>query len=165
MPHRIIILDNIRSAENVGSIARTAEAAGVTTLVTIGITPHPRMSNDLRPGYMIAKVERALVKTALGAESHLTWEHFDMLSEAAQHYAKQQFNIYAVESQRSDSQNLLTFVPAFPYALVFGSETDGLEQEFCEQATAVLEIPMHGHKLSLNVSVSVGIALYCLTAF
>jgi tRNA G18 (ribose-2'-O)-methylase SpoU len=156
----VVILDNIRSAYNVGSILRTADAAGIERVIAVGISPHLRSVDDSRPAYVADREEQLLAKTALGAEQSLQFDYRPTLDEAISELKLAGYAVYALE-QAKDSRNLLTFSPAVPWALVVGHERDGVQS--LEQMDAILEIPMRGDKESLNVSVATGIALFQLS--
>jgi tRNA G18 (ribose-2'-O)-methylase SpoU len=145
----ILILDNIRSVQNVGAIFRTAEAAKVDKIYLLGYTPAPidrfnRERNDFK-------------KSALGAEKIVNWEIvdekiFDQLKEEG-------FQIVSVE-QSEKSTDYKEITVSDKNAIVFGNEVDGVSRDIIEISDVVAEIPMRGKKESLNVTTSVGIFLY-----
>ena len=148
-----LILHNIRSAENVGSLFRTADAFGVTKIFLTGYTPAP-LDRFKRPVGRIAK-------TALGAEKTVPWEQ----AEAAAVIVRLQsegVHIVALE-QDVRAQSVASYVPVSPWALVLGNEVLGIDAHTLAQADVVVEISMVGQKESLNVAVAAGIALYALT--
>ena len=141
-----LVLDNIRSMENVGAIFRTADAAGVKKIYLCGITPKPP--------------RKEIDKAALGAVDFVEWEHHDNPKSLILNLKKQGISIIALE-QDSRSIPLSTFCPpSSSVALVIGSETNGVSKEILNLADQIIEIPMHGKKNSLNVSVAAGIALF-----
>ena len=150
----ILLLDNIRSSENVGSLFRTADAFGISEILLIGITPTP-IDRFGRPNPKVAK-------TALGAEKTITWQRVATAEEAVLCVRKQKIPLYVLEQD----------VKAIPlakqkekdFALVLGNEVSGVSDYFLQQADVIFEIPMQGEKESLNVSVAGGIALYAFTA-
>lgn len=142
-----IILDNIRSRENVGSIFRTADAAGVSKIYLCGITPTPP--------------HEKISKTALGAETYVPWEYFKETWRLLAKLKKEGINIVALE-QIKESIDLFKFKPKFPLALVLGNEVNGLSPRILKYCDKKISIPMYGKKESLNVSVAAGIALYQL---
>lgn len=149
----VVILDNIRSTYNVGSMFRTSDAAGVFEIALCGISPHPidrfgRLRNDI-------------AKVALGAEETISWKGFATTLEAIEFYRRQGFTIAALE-QSPESVPYDTFEAPEKIALVLGEETQGLSHELLDASDVILEIPMHGEKESLNVSVAAGVALYQL---
>jgi len=145
----ILILDNLRSAHNVGSIFRTADAAGVTKIFLIGTTPDP-IDRFGRPQTEIAK-------TALGAERSIPWEHADTTISVLEQFPEH-FTI-ALE-QSSDSKDYKTISPREKNIVIVGPEVTGLPEEILKECDAVAEIPMRGNKESLNVSVAAGVFLF-----
>ena len=152
----VAILHNIRSIHNVGSIFRTADGAGVSKLYLTGYTPAP-VDRFRRPRQDLAKV-------ALGAEQSVPWEHTADLKETIENLKQQHFLVLALE-QHPNSVSIFDFhlsPTQQKIALVLGSEVGGLSEQDLALADHTLEIPMHGSKESLNVSVAAGIALYGL---
>lgn len=159
----VIFLGDIRSCYNVGSIFRTADAVGVKEIVCCGITPYPRLQNDLRPEKIITNNSKEIHKTALDAENSVAYYHYDSTLEAIKQYSKQGFTVIALENKVPNTQNIFEYQnTSKKIVLVLGSETDGLSQEVLKLCDGVVEIPMRGVKNSLNVSVAAGIALYTL---
>ena len=146
----VIVLDNVRSAHNTGSAFRTADAFGVDKVFLGGITPVPP-SPELR-------------KVALGAEEVVPFQHVQDVVELVRQLKKDGYTVVAVE-QTVNSVKLDQFRrdSGTRYALVFGNEVDGVQQEVVDQCDFSLEIPQKGTKHSLNVSVSVGVVLWALT--
>ncbi|MBQ2499445.1 MAG: RNA methyltransferase [Bacteroidales bacterium] len=143
----IIILDNVRSMENVGSFFRTADAFRIEAIYLCGITARPP--------------HREIHKTALGADESVDWKYFETTSEACEHLQSEGYRIFAVE-QVENSIRLSDFKAPEKSAYIFGNEVNGVDDEvlkYCEQA---VEIPQEGTKHSLNVSVSGGILMYHL---
>ena len=159
MKEIVAVIHNIRSLHNVGSMFRTADAAGVSKIYLCGITPAPldRFGN-IRP--QIAKV-------ALGAEKTVPWEAIRSpraVLKLLGKLKKESFRIFAVEqSENSVPYNKLK-IPAggLKIALVMGNEVRGLSKSILKSADKIIEIPMRGSKESLNVSVAFGIALFGL---
>lgn len=158
----ILILDNIRSCHNVGSILRTADGAGINTVYVTGITPYPRLENDKRPEHVIMSNTKQIHKTALGAEETMIVRYSDDSLVTIKELKAAGYAVYALENNCEGVQNLLNFKPANKFALILGSETDGLSTEVLTACDSVLEIPMYGSKNSLNVSVAAGVAVYQL---
>ncbi len=142
-----IVLDNIRSRENVGSIFRTADAAGVKKIYLCGITPCPPHP----------KIEKA----SLGAETYVPWEYYKDAWRLLQHLNKEHVNIIALE-QTKVSIDLFKFKPQLPIALVLGNEVRGLSPKILKYCDKKISIPMYGKKESLNVAVAAGIAIYSI---
>ena len=145
----ILVLDNVRSTHNVGSIFRTADAFRVQEILLCGITATPP-HKDIR-------------KTALGATESVQWQYCENTIDAIQNLQSKGVVVLAVE-QAEGSTILSDFNPHpnTTYALVFGHEVKGVSQEVVSAADAVLEIPQEGTKHSLNVSVSVGMVVWQL---
>ena len=145
----VLVLDNVRSAHNVGSAFRTADAFGVDKVYLGGICPVPP-SPELR-------------KVALGAEEVVPFEHVTDVAGLVRSLQADGYIVIAVE-QTVHSVKLDHFrrEPGSRYALIFGNEVDGVQQEVVDAADFALEIPQQGTKHSLNVSVSVGVVLWAL---
>lgn len=142
----ILVLDNIRSLNNVGSAFRTADAFLVEAIFLCGVTGTP------------PKPE--IEKTALGATETVTWKYFKTTQEAITELKSQNYFVASIE-QAKNSVMLNKFQkPKQPIALVFGNEVYGVEQEIINQSDICIEIPQFGTKHSLNVSVSLGIVLW-----
>lgn len=148
---RVIILPEIRSALNVGSIFRTADACGVGKIYLVGYTPAPRDS--------FGRVNKEIAKTALGAEQNIPWEKAGNISKLITRLKKDGFYIIAVE-QSPNSVDYKQIKPKEKTAFIFGNEVSGLAKSILVKCDVIAEIPMRGEKESLNVAVSVGIALY-----
>lgn len=156
MEHVTLVLDNIRSAYNVGAVFRSAASFGVTSVVCLGITPHPRRDPDPRLPHVAEQAHRAIAKTALGAETVLTTYYFEHASEFLTSYTSP---VLALE-QSSAATPLPDFVPPVPSALVIGSEVEGVTPPVAEYVTEHLEIPHTPAKESLNAATACGIGLY-----
>lgn len=146
-----LILHNIRSAYNVGSIFRTADAGGISKIFLTGYTPIPldKFGREIT----------GIFKTALGAEKNISWEYFSRPIALIKKLKKDGIQIIAVE-QSENSIDYKKIKICKPTAFVFGNEVRGLSKLFLKQCDIVAEIPMRGKKESLNVSVSAGIALF-----
>ena len=143
----VLVLDNIRSALNIGSIFRTADAFTIKTLYLCGITASPP-NNELR-------------KTALGAEESVAWKHFNSTIEALTILKEEGYSIIAIE-QTSSSLIISSFTPeeGVKYALILGNEVHGVNEDCLPLCDNYLEIPQAGSKHSLNVAVSAGIVTW-----
>ena len=143
----VLVLDNIRSAHNVGSAFRTADAFGVDKIYLGGICPVPP-SPELR-------------KVALGAEEVVPFGHVSDVVDLVHRLQADGYTVIAVE-QTVNSVKLDRFrrEPGKKYALVFGNEVEGVQQEVVDACDFALEIPQQGTKHSLNVSVSIGVVLW-----
>lgn len=149
----VLVLDNIRSVENTGSIFRTAEGLGAGKVFLIGTTPTPIDRFGRKRG--------DFAKVALGAEKTLDWEHRNNALEVLEELKEQGFQILSLEQDKR-SKDLKDFHPQEQFALVVGNEVDGVSKDVLDISDSILEIEMMGEKESLNVSVSTGIALYKL---
>ncbi len=155
----VVILNNIRSMENVGSIFRTADASGVSKVYLVGITPAPVD----RFGRKNSKLE----KSSLGAENFVEWEKVEKLKNLTEKLKEEGFKIIAVEQDKNaiDYRSLKKEIQESGIknlAFVFGNEVDGIGKEDLELCDLIVEIPMKGKKESLNVAVTVGIILYSI---
>lgn len=142
----VIVLDNIRSLNNVGSVFRTADAFLIEKIFLCGVTGTPP--------------NKEIEKTALGASSSVNWNFFKTTLEAVDHLKQNNYTVCAVE-QAQGSTLLNHFVwNNLPLALIFGNEVYGVEQEVVDVCDHVIEIPQGGTKHSLNIAVSTGIVLW-----
>jgi 23S rRNA (guanosine2251-2'-O)-methyltransferase len=145
-----LLLDNLRSTLNVGSIFRTADGAGVAHIYCCGTTPtpeHPKIS-----------------KTSLGAQEFIPWSYHRNALEVLETKLNQKFIVFSLEST-TKSENLFDAVihqPSTPALLIIGNEISGIDPELVKRSHHVYSLPMMGKKTSLNVAVAAGIALYML---
>lgn len=146
-----IILHNVRSAHNVGSVFRTADAAGVSHIYLSGYTPAPRDR--------FKRVQGEIAKTALGAECTVPWSTHRSLPKLMKTLRTQGIQVVGVE-QDSRSRDYRVFVPERPVAFLFGNEVRGLSFAARSACDDLIEIPMFGMKESLNVATTVGIILF-----
>lgn len=144
----VVVLDNIRSALNVGAIFRTCDAAGVRKLYLCGITPYPPHNR--------------IPKTALGAIELVEWERVESTSELVSRLKQDGYFIAAVE-QTTKSKPFHQVDYPEKTAIVFGHEITGVSAEVISEADVAVDIPMFGQKESLNVATSVGIVSYHLS--
>ncbi len=156
----ILILDNIRSAHNVGAIFRTADGAGVEKLYLVGITPQPAKKE-----LYLSDAEKTIRKTALGAEKTLPWQSVKSLIPLLKRLKKEGYTMLALEqSAKSIDYRQWQPVKEGKVVLVVGNEVEGIAPKTLAVVDEVIELPMRGEKNSLNVSVATGIALYHLSA-
>lgn len=148
-----IILHDIRSNYNVGSIFRTADAVGVAKIFLTGYTPVPVDRFD--------RINKELAKTALGAEKTVAWEQDKKVQKLFTYLKKEKVFLVAVE-QSPRSINYKKIPSRKNIAFIFGNEVHGLSPSILKQCDCIAEIPMYGSKESLNVSVAVGIVLFSL---
>lgn len=145
----IVILDNIRSLNNVGSVFRTSDAFLIEKIYLCGITATPP--------------NKEIHKTALGATESVAWEHIENTIDLVEKLQKDNVKVLAIE-QAENSTMLNNFIPEpnQKYAVVMGNEVKGVQQEIVSAANYCIEIPQLGTKHSLNISVSCGIVLWDL---
>jgi tRNA G18 (ribose-2'-O)-methylase SpoU len=148
---KVVILDNIRSVFNVGSIFRTSDALGVNKIYLCGTTP--------TPVDRFGRARADLAKVALGAEKDIAWEYCSTTKDAIKKLKNEGFEIVAVEQDKK-SIDYKKFKPTKKTALIMGTEVTGLDKKTLALCDKILEIPMVGNKESLNVSVSFGIVGY-----
>ena len=144
----VVVLDNIRSAHNVGAAFRTADSFGIDKVILCGISAVPPSAE--------------IHKSALGAEDSVPWEHVDDTLDAVTRLREDGFTVVAVEQTVHSLKLGSTFRrdPGCKYALVFGNEVSGVRQDVVDASDFALEIPQYGTKHSLNVSVSIGVVLW-----
>jgi len=143
----VVVLDNIRSCNNIGSVFRTSDALLVESIYLCGITATPP--------------NKEIHKTALDAENSVDWKYYKDTVDAINDLKNQHYKIYAVE-QVVNSTMLTDFHPADDekIALIFGNEIKGVQQKVVDLCHGAIEIPQYGTKHSFNVSVSAGIVLW-----
>ena len=143
----VVVLDDVRSMYNVGSVFRTGDAFRIEAVYLCGISATPPSTE--------------IHKTALGAEDSVCWKYFKTAGEAVEELASVGYEIYSVE-QAEGSTMLHDFVPerGKRYAVVLGNEVKGVHQEVIDMSHGCLEIPQYGTKHSMNVSVTAGIIMY-----
>ncbi|MBD1259555.1 RNA methyltransferase [Maribacter polysiphoniae] len=145
----VIVLDNIRSLNNIGSVFRTADAFLVEKIYLCGITATPP-HKDIR-------------KTALGATESVSWEYRKDTLELVAQLKLDGYQVISVEqAENAELLNRFSVDPSMKYALVLGNEVKGVDQEVVSASDGVLEIPQYGTKHSLNISVSAGIVIWDL---
>jgi 23S rRNA (guanosine2251-2'-O)-methyltransferase len=143
----VLVLDNLRSALNVGSAFRTADAFALEKIILCGISAQPP--------------HREILKTALGSTESVAWEYVENITDAVQLLQNQGFIVLGIE--QTDKSILLQDMPIRAdkkYALIFGNEVDGVSEAALPMLDACVEIPQFGTKHSLNVSVCVGIVAW-----
>jgi 23S rRNA (guanosine2251-2'-O)-methyltransferase len=147
----ILILDNLRSVENTGSIFRTAEGLGVEKIVLIGTTPAPLDR--------FGRKRSDFAKVSLGAEDLIEWEQASDVGEQINVLKNSGFEVVALE-QIANAESIRDFTPQAKFALIVGNEVNGVSKEALDASDRVVEIEMMGEKESLNVSVATGVALF-----
>ena len=143
----VVVLDNVRSQHNIGSVFRTSDAFRVAEIILCGITSTP------------PNVE--IHKTALGAEDAVPWRYFEETLSAVEVLKAEGYPVFSIE-QAENSISLEDFQPESgkKYAVIFGHEVHGVQQEVVNASHGCIEIPQHGTKHSLNVSVTAGIVIW-----
>jgi len=143
----VVVLDNIRSMHNVGSVFRSSDAFLIQAIILCGYTPQPP--------------HRDINKTALGATETVDWIHFETAAEAVEQLKQNGYLVYAIE-QTTGSISLQKFVAPTtrPLAIVFGNEVEGVTSSALLLVDGCIEIPQLGMKHSLNISVAAGIVLW-----
>ena len=143
----IVVLDDVRSMHNVGSVFRTGDAFRIEAVYLCGITSTPPSAE--------------IHKTALGAEDSVSWKYFKTAMEAVESLKADGYDIYAIEQARG-STKLQNFKPTSDrkYAVILGNEVKGVHQEVIDASDNCLEIPQFGTKHSMNVSVTAGIIIW-----
>jgi len=143
----VVVLDNVRSLHNIGSIFRTCDAFLIETIYLCGISATPP--------------HKEIHKTALGAEESVDWKYFETTMQAVKHLQANHYAVWGVE-QTHNSVSLADFTieQGKRYALMFGNEVRGIDQEALNHCEGCIEIPQFGTKHSFNVSVSAGIVLW-----
>jgi len=145
----VVVLDNIRSMHNVGSVFRTSDAFLIEAICLCGFTPQPP--------------HRDIHKTALGATETVDWFYFDTTKEAVLALKQKGYSLFAVEqTDNSISLEKFTANNYQPLAVVFGNEVEGVDSEVIALCDGCIEIPQEGMKHSLNISVAAGIVLWKL---
>lgn len=145
----IVVLDNIRSLNNIGSVFRTSDAFLIEKIYLCGITAKPP--------------HKDIQKTALGSTESVAWEYYDTTIEVANKLQEQGVELLSIE-QAENATMLQDFIPNkdTTYAIIFGNEVKGVQQEIVSMSNHVIEIPQYGTKHSLNISVSCGVVIWDL---
>lgn len=144
----VVVLDNIRSAQNIGAFFRTSDAFAISRIALCGITATPP-SRDIH-------------KSALGAEMSVLWSYYPTTSECVQELVDQQYIPLAIEQVEGATMlHDMRFDRDRKYALIFGNEVMGVEQSVVDMCHGAIEIPQDGVKHSINVSVAGGVVLWC----
>lgn len=143
----IVVLDDVRSMYNVGSVFRTADAFRISAIYLCGITACPPHAE--------------IHKTALGAEDTVEWIHFDNTMDAVRELKSQGYHIYSIEQCEGSTMLQTLQVPnTGKYAVILGNEVKGVKQEVVDASDDCLEIPQYGTKHSLNVSTTAGMVIW-----
>ncbi len=148
---KYLVLENIRSAYNVGAIFRTADGAGVDKIFLVGYTP--------TPVDRFGRTQAEINKTSLGASETVPWEYSDEIESVIEKIKDEKFNLVPVEIT-DQSISLPKYTVPERVAYVLGNEVEGVSEAALKAADTIVEIPMRGRKESLNVSVAAGIVMY-----
>ena len=143
----VVVLDNVRSMHNIGSIFRTSDGFSIESIAICGITAQPP--------------HREIEKTALGATQSVDWKYFETTLQAVIALRNQGYEILAIE-QAANSTMLNTFAPSKDkkYALILGNEVNGVDEEVMKEIDKCIEIPQFGTKHSFNITIAAGIVLW-----
>jgi tRNA G18 (ribose-2'-O)-methylase SpoU len=143
----VVVLDNVRSAQNIGAFFRTGDAFAIEKICLCGITATPP-SRDIH-------------KSALGAELTVEWEYFATTVECVEHLRSQGYHVVAIEQVEGASMlNQMEIDDTKQYALIFGNEVEGVDQAVVDLCDGAIEIPQVGTKHSINVSVAGGVVIW-----
>ncbi len=157
----VLIVHNVRSAHNVGSLLRTADGLGVETVYLTGYTPYPKLAGDLRLAHQANSAHNKIAKTALGAENKSFVKHSEDVVAVIENLKDQAFEVCALE-QSDKSIKLPDYEASDKVALLVGREVEGIEPEVLAKTDKILQIPMFGDKESFNVCQAGAMGLYHL---
>lgn len=157
----ILLVHNIRSTHNVGSLLRTSDGLGIESVIFSGYTPYPTLPGDVRLPHISTKLTNAISKTALGAEQTVSFTYEEDIVQAIYKLKSQGYRLVALE-QAESSIPLPEYRPHDKTVLLIGEEVYGITADLLGTCDDIVEIPMYGQKESYNVSVASGIALYHL---
>lgn len=146
----VVVLDNVRSALNVGSVFRTCDAFAIEKLILVGITPTPP--------------QREVLKTALGATASVNWEYIENTDTLIKTLEEQRIPLISIE-QTEKSEMLQNVVWPSSFAIVLGNEVNGVESKLIDFSVKCVEIPQFGTKHSFNIAVTAGIVLWEASKF
>lgn len=142
----VVVLENVRSAYNVGSVFRTADAFLLQSIYICGYTAHPP--------------HKEIKKTALGAEETMNWKYFKKINEAIEELRGEGYKVFAVEQSENSLQLQDVEFKNEKLAVIFGNEVTGIEQSTIEMTEGCIEIPQMGMKHSLNIATAAGVVLW-----
>ncbi len=157
----VVILHDIRSTLNVGSLFRTAEGLGIKHIYCTGYTPYPALLGDDRLPHIREKLNNQIHKTALGAEQLISWSHERDITSLLKTLQADGYQVIGLE-QDDQSVPLPTLKASKKCAVLLGREVEGIESELLEVCDTIVEIPMYGQKESFNVVQAAAIMLYSL---
>jgi 23S rRNA (guanosine2251-2'-O)-methyltransferase len=148
----ILILPDIRSAINIGAMFRTADAVGISKIYLTGFSP--------RPTDKFGRIQKDIAKSALGAENFIKWEYKKSLALVISKLKKEGYMIIAIEQDKKAIDYRKVSTQGKKTVIIMGPEVTGLRQSILNRCDTIAQIPMHGQKESLNVSVACGVALF-----
>lgn len=158
----VLVVCNVRSAHNVGSLLRTADGFGVDRVYLCGITPYPQKLDDNRMPHVRARVDARISKTALGAQNSQKWQYEPDCLQVLRKLKR--VGYFRLGLEQTDSSVELTEInPRGKTALVVGNEVEGLDDQILSLCDASAHIAMHGKKESFNVAVAAGVGLFYLS--
>lgn len=161
MKEIVLLVHDIRSCHNVGSLLRTAEGLGISKVYFTGYSPYPTFPDDNRLPHIHQKLTKQISKTALGAESTQLWEHKESITDLLKNLKQDGYRIIALE-QTANSLSLPDYHIENKVALLIGREVEGIDSNLLNLMDDTLEIPMFGDKESFNVVQAAAMALYQL---
>ena len=161
MKEIVVVLHDIRSTHNVGSILRTCDGFGVKKVIFSGYTPYPSINNDSRLPHIKERLTSQIKKTSLGAEVSLSKIISQNLIKTIEYYKNNGFIVACLE-QNKKSVNIVNYLCPNKLLLILGNELTGVDNNIINLCDQVLEIKMYGKKESFNVSVASAIALFAL---
>jgi len=155
-----LIIDNVRSSENIGSLLRTAEGLGIVEVLICGYSPYPRNpANEIRLPHIANKIDVKIHKTALGAEKTQIWNYYSTTSQAIKHLKKMGIHIVGLEQSKS-AIRLNSYQPPSKLGVVVGNEITGIDKSVIKLCDEIVEIPMIGQKESFNVSIAMAMTMF-----
>jgi len=165
-----LLVNNVRSIYNIGSLFRLADAVGLSKLYLTGFTPYPKKTDDDRPAYVATKTDQAIKKTALEGLGNVAWEYHPNAVDVCQKLKGDGVLLVGIE-QTSTSLNYLDYLKSDHFlesqavCFIVGHETGGVDQDVLDLCDKVIEIPMLGKGKSLNVAMSATVVLYSAKIF
>lgn len=162
-PHSFLVLNNVRSAFNVGSCFRICDSLNIG-LILQGITPYPKVKNDLRLPYVAQNATNKIKKTATESIDNIWFKYFSEATMIINYLNANKVPIYVLENNKTSSKNLFLNIKSIkkPFALVVGNEVEGVEDSFLNVCKKTVYLPMYGKNKSLNVSSAAAVALYSI---
>ena len=157
-----LIIDNIRSAENIGSIFRLADGLGVRHIYICGISPYPKIAYDRRLKHIIDNVSRKIHKSALGAEKSVSFSYHEDILKLVDKLHQENYSLIAIEQDHRSVSLLGCNMPRKKICLILGNEVEGVNKNLLELVDQIVEIPMSGTKESFNVASAAAMALFWL---